>query len=210
MVRVYADTGTGANWDLAVFQADLASIPSNHFMIGQVAVRSHAVSVPSSSVILVSQLSPAADLASPTSFTKIWADHGSVGWQNVTFWRVNCPTDFVALGDVVIANYSPPSTAFRLKYACIRKSLLNRGVINSTPIWTDSGSGAITDGSVWEVQNAAGGSSNAAGLAGFFKVQPNYNKPNYPVYVLPVGSVSSFIVLNYFLISILAFCTLVF
>ncbi|KAK2572943.1 hypothetical protein P5673_001959 [Acropora cervicornis] len=183
VTRVYADSGTGAKSDLAVFQADLNHVPEGVFIVGQVAVRSHATSVPPSSIILVSQ-KYGWDLAPPTGFTPVWKDHGSGGAQDVTFWRVNCPRNFASLGDVAIANYDPPTEQFRQKYACIRKSLLKPGKIRETPIWTDQGSGASSDGSVWLVENDPK-VSTAAGLAGFFKVQGGYSKPQVPVYVLP-------------------------
>lgn len=183
--RVYADSGTGAYWDLAVFQADLNYVPSGYYIVGQVAVRSHATSVPPSSVILVSDTSRSGKyLQPPRRFSKMWADHGSGGSQDVTFWRVDCPPGFESLGDVAIPNYSPPTQEFSQKYACIKSSLLQRGFIGNTPIWTDQGSGASSDGSVWLVENLYD-TSITAGLAGFFKVQSGYSKPQVSAYVLP-------------------------
>ena len=189
MTRVYADSGTGAKSDLAVFQADLNYVPEGVFIVGQVAVRSHATSVPPSSIILVSQSHGyGRDLVPPTGFTPVWSDHGSGGTQNVVFWRVNCPRNFISLGDVAIANYDQPTKQFRQKYACIRESRLRPGKIRETPIWTDQGSGASRDGSVWLVENDPD-VSTTLGLAGFFKVQRGYSKPQVPAYVLPTVAV---------------------
>lgn len=57
------------------------------------------------------------------------------------------------------------------------------GLLNDDPLWTDKGSGGKTDVSLWRVENGVHG---PYGLAGFFKVQPNYNKPANQVFVLPV------------------------
>ena len=88
----------------------------------------------------------------------------------------------MALGDVVYAGYDTPPDTFKAKYACIKLELLAPGKLNDDPIWTDRGSGASMDGSLWQVENEA---SSSGGLAGFFKAASGYSKPVSQTYVLP-------------------------
>ena len=50
---------------------------------------------------------------------------GLRGRQYGSFWRVNAPPGFVALGDVACNNWSQPTPEFTAKYACIRQDLLS-------------------------------------------------------------------------------------
>ena len=69
--------------------------------------------------------------------------------------------------------------SFTAKYACIRGDLVREGVLNDAPVWTDRGSGAKMDVSIWKV--------DGDGLCGFFKAQAGYDKPAYKVFVLPAA-----------------------
>ena len=175
--KVYSDAKTGAKKGLTVFEADIDEIPDGYFIIGQAAVRqTGAKDVPLSSIILVKPSHP--DLVKPPiDYELKWNDKGSHGKQDGSFWRVVPPDNYVALCDVVTNNYNEPSTKFTSKFACLRKSDVIPGEINNDDIWDDKGSGSRKDGSMWQV--------DGPGLAGLFKVQAGYEKPNIPVYVLP-------------------------
>jgi hypothetical protein len=179
--KVYDDHGTKAPTGISVFQAAMDEIPDGYYIIGQVAVRqTNAEDVPVSSVILVKPSHP--DLIKhPVNYHEEWNDKRSGGAKNGSFWRVNAPKGYVALGDVVTNSYLQPSAAFTAKYACIREDLVVPGVLNPRCIWNDKGSGARLDGSVWQV--------DGPGLAGFFKVENDYQKPALPVFVLPAKTV---------------------
>ncbi|XP_022094267.1 uncharacterized protein LOC110981208 [Acanthaster planci] len=189
IVHVYGDDGTGANRDLTVVQADLASIPDGYYMIGQAAMpgkTSYRPGAPPSCIFLIK---PAQELdpplvKPPVDYEPIWNDHGSGGREDGSFWRAIPPQNYVALGDIVVNGYDKPSPAFTRKYACIREDLglLLPAVLGEPSLWDDRGSGARRDGSLWEVKGD--------GLAGFFKVWSSYDKPGIRVYVLP-GSVNA-------------------
>lgn len=183
LTRVYQDNGTGANKDLAVFQADLATIPDNYYMIGQIAVPFHTNMLPESSVFLVAPLRYEEVIKPPVGYNLFWKDVGTGGSQDGSFWQVVPPVGYVALGDVACDGYNQPSEEFTKKFACIREDLVLPGLLNDDPLWTDKVSGGKTDVSLWRVENGVHG---PYGLAGFFKVQPNYNKPANQVFVLPV------------------------
>ena len=130
-------------------------------------------------MILVKPLySATASLIShPLGYELMWNDKGSSGDMDGSFWQVTPKQGYVALGDVVTNNYSQPSTLFSAKFACIDERLVVRGTLDSNVLWTDKGSGADRNGSVWQV--------DGPGLAGFIKVQKGYEKPTIPVYALP-------------------------
>ena len=177
--KVYSDRDTGGRKSISVFQATLGEIPEGYYIIGQIAVgrtRTLSAEVPLSSVILVKP-SDRDLIRQPESCQLKWNSMGSGGKRAGSFWRVIAPKGYVALGDIVVGNYSEPPTALTTKYACIREDLLVPGVLKSQNLWDDHKTGAKINGSVWQV--------DGPGLAGLFKVESGYEKPDIPVFVLP-------------------------
>lgn len=176
--KVYSDSGTGGAKGISVFQATLDEIPEGYYIIGQVAVgQTESVDVPLSSVIMVKP-SDLDFIRQPECCQLKWNDMGSGGKMAGSFWRVIAPKGYVALGDIVVGNYSEPPTALTTKYACIREDLLVPGVLKSQNLWDDHKTGARMSGSVWQVYGP--------GLAGLFKVESGCERPDIPVFVLPV------------------------
>lgn len=183
ITKVFQDDGTKAHLSLSVFQADLAAVPDNCYIVGQVGLRLHTAAVPVSSVFLVSPVGE--DLVKqPVGYTLMWNDNDLKGADPISFWQVLPPKHYVALGDVAYPGFDEPPDAFTKKYACIHEDLVAQGKLNDDPIWTDHGSGAHLGLSIWQVEN--GKESGDWGLAGFFKAARDYSKPQYNVYVLPV------------------------
>ncbi|CAB4036255.1 Hypothetical predicted protein, partial [Paramuricea clavata] len=106
--KVYDDLDTNVPTGISVFQAAMDEIPDGCYIIGQVAVcQTNAEDVPVSSVILVKPSHP--DLIRhPVNYHQEWNDKGSGGAKNGSFWRVNTPNGYVALGDVVTNSYLQP------------------------------------------------------------------------------------------------------
>ena len=179
--RVYTDKDTGADQNISVFQAEVKSIPGGAYMVGQVAAPTHTDVIPPSSVILVRPMVPRDDFGDlikpPIGYEMVWNDKKSGGAQNGSFWRPQAPLGYAALGDVACDGYDPPSTQFTAKYACIRGDLLSEGKLDTPALWTDRGSGAAMNVSIWNVKGE--------GLSGYFKAHSGYNNPSLPVYVLP-------------------------
>ena len=123
-------------------------------------------------------------LKPPVGYNLMWNDKGSGGRQDVSFWQVIPPAGYVALGDVAYAGYNKPPSDFTNKYACIRQDLVALANLSDQPVWTDKGSGAAMDGSIWQVQS--GDKASDCGLAGFFKAQSNHSKPAIEVHALLV------------------------
>ena len=179
--RVYMDHGTGARTNISVFQAEVKSIPQGAYMIGQVGVPVHTNAIPASSVLLVWPLVPRDSYGSlimpPSGYELVWKDTGSGGKQDGSFWRVQAPHGYIALGDVACNGYNPPSAQFTAKYACIRGDLLSEGALDTVALWTDQCSGAQMNGSLWNVKGN--------GLGGFFKAHAGHNRPSIQAFVLP-------------------------
>ena len=175
------DIGTGAHMDVSVFQAELKSIPEGAYMVGQVAVPVHTNVIPESFVILVRPLVSRDDfgdlITPPIGYEMIWNDKHSGGKQNGSFWRPQAPNGYIALGDVACNGYDPPSTQFTAKYACIRGELLSEGAIDTPALWTDQGSVAPRDISIWNVKGN--------GLSGYFNAHIGYDVPSFQAFVLP-------------------------
>ena len=165
------------------------SIPEGVFMIGDVAFGAFTSSFPRNAVVLVKPLIKYDHLGEiikpPSSYEEIWTDEGSGGRQDGSFWRVNAPPGFVALGDVACNNWFQPTPEFTAKYACIRQDLLSADAeLSSTALWNDSGSGAERHVSLWPVQGYYQ-------PTGCFKAHRAYNKPYLEVYTLPIVKIYS-------------------
>lgn len=185
--RIYSDEATGAHQDISVWRARVDVIPEGVYMIGDVAFAAHSSNFPQTAVVLVKPLIKCDHLGEiikpPSSYEDIWDDKGSGGRYNGSFWRVHAPPGFVALGDVACNNWSQPSAEFTAKYACIRKDLLSADAELSSPaLWTDKGSGAERDVSVWSVRGYFQ-------PTGYFKAHSAHAKPNLEVFTLPVAKI---------------------
>ena len=114
--KVYSDKGTGAIRNLSVFEVYLPSIPNGAYMIGQVAVEDHVDTVPTSSLVLVKPLVEKDETGDifkpPVGYELVWTDKGPGGDQCGSFWRVDPPLGYVALGEVACGNWSQPSSEF--------------------------------------------------------------------------------------------------
>eukprot|EP00727_Mastigamoeba_balamuthi_P000634 m51a1_g10568 hypothetical protein (548) ;mRNA; r:41198-43458 len=104
---------------------------------------------PSPEFATVSQADPTgADhplLASPTSFTQEWNDAGSGGRMDGAFWNPQCPDGYNAVGSVVTGSHDMPPVS---SATCVH----SRCTVPCHPdkrVYSDEGSGAHIDGSLW-------------------------------------------------------------
>ena len=170
--QIYTDKGTGADTDLAVFIPD---IPEGYYMVGHFGQPNHQTQM-NGTVPVIKPIDPTA-VAPPYNFEAMYDDRGSGGDQDVTLWRVIAPTGYTALGDIVNIGYNFPPDSIKNLYRCVRSDLVKQGEIDRS-VWTDKGSGANQNGSVWYVQPSA----EEGGITGYFKVQKDYNPPNVIMY----------------------------
>lgn len=163
---IYSDRGTGVSTDLSVFEPQ---ITDGFFMVGHFGQPNHQNQM-NGTVPLIKPLDPSA-VAPPADYQSMWSDQGSGGSQDVTFWKVIPPSGYVALGDIVNIGYNKPDEYVSRVYRCVRRDLAAQGIFDRS-VWTDKGSGASKDGSMWYVE------STTEGITGYFKVQSGYVEPN--------------------------------
>ena len=183
---VYTDVGTGSRMGITVYGPTLSSIPTGYSIVGMAAVPATNGAGNKQMLFLVNPESDPEAIAEPVGFKLIWKDAGSGGHMYGSFYSVNCPMPYVALGDVAVGSWSPPSEELKKKFACINLKLVRSAIIGDL-IWNDRGSGAYSDISVWETANQK--DSACPGLVGLFKATNSFSKPNLHAYSLPVSSV---------------------
>ena len=87
------------------------------------------------------------DVDYTTSYSPIWNDSGSGADSNVSFWRPNITSGWSRVGHHISKGYRNPQGATMLVRP--RTSGAIADPIDYTLIWTDAGSGASQNGSVW-------------------------------------------------------------
>jgi hypothetical protein len=94
-------------------------------------------------------------IARPVGFSRKWGM--SKNANNMGIWTPNAPPGYVALGD--LWGYDSQSFYGRF-YACVRQDLCVQVPLESSAAWTDQGSGAHDDGSVWRFATGLPGLSS--------------------------------------------------
>ena len=178
---IYTDSGTGATIGITVYGPKLSDIPDGYYMVGMSAVPGTHAHGNKQMLFLVNPEFDSSAITNPISFNLIWNDKGSGGDMEGSFWSVQCPAPYFALGDVAVGSHSEPSEELKKKFACIRYDYLFTAEIGSL-IWNDQGSGADSHVSVWETENIP--NSSGQGLVGFFKANDDYSKPSVQVFGL--------------------------
>lgn len=87
------------------------------------------------------------DVDYTTSYSPIWNDSGSGADSNVSFWRPNITSGWSRVGHHISKGYRNPQGATMLVRP--RTSGAIADPVDYTLIWTDAGSGASQNGSVW-------------------------------------------------------------
>lgn len=183
---IYTDRGTGSRMGVTVYGPKLSDIPNGYYMVGMSAVPATNAAGNKQMLFLVDPESDSSAIVNPIGFHLIWNDAGSGGDMDGSFWSVQCPVPYVALGDVAVGSHNSPSEELRKKFACIHFKYIFTAQLGSL-IWNDGGSGADSDVSLWETENIP--NSSGKGLVGFFKANNQYSKPNVQVFGIPaIGS----------------------
>ncbi|MEU9015070.1 Vps62-related protein [Streptomyces sp. NPDC048479] len=138
--KIYDDSGTGADDDVAVWRPDLGNMPGYH-SLGDVAMNVHDRAPANAFVVK----GPKDALEPPTDYQLIWSDHGSGGDQDGSLWQPIAPPGYTCLGGVAAHGYSKPSTDV---VRCIKTVYTAPGTPRK--VWDDEGSGAEMDVSIWE------------------------------------------------------------
>jgi hypothetical protein len=164
------DQGSGARRHVATM---FPTCPQDWHWAGQRGCPSYDQPLPERD--LVFRIHPEADgdvVSRVASWEYVWGM--AKGWA---MWRAIPPSGYVVLGDVFHYNYSPDREGTFNNYACVREDCVMTIPVGPE-LWNDHGTGAPKDGSMWLVMD---GTDNPWQR---FRVQPSYDPPNYPFYVL--------------------------
>lgn len=121
-------------------------------------------------------------LRAPDGYELIWGDHRSGATLDGSCWRPVPPAGYVALGDVFVRGYDPPSLDDAV---CVRIDLVGEGVIGEL-IWDDTKTHAKEDFGAWQVVTPARYVDPTRGLfaVNSFVGAASHTKPSEVVYNL--------------------------
>ncbi|WP_299496897.1 alkaline phosphatase family protein [uncultured Shewanella sp.] len=146
--QVYHSAGTGVENDISIWAPN---INEQHYYLSQLAVAGNTI--PSVASIIFMKDDPSV-LAKPIGYEFISYDKRSGGTQDVVYWRPIAPSGFTCISDLATIGYEGNSlTPYDIpepimpNFRCINHTLITVGAFHK--IWTDKGSGAIMDVSVW-------------------------------------------------------------
>ncbi len=147
----WSDADSGADRDAAFYHP---VPPAGFHALGSIGIGKAASAfnpngqVASLCVQAAAPVAGKAPLARPVSYDYIWDDRGSGAGMDGSCWRPVPPSGYVALGDVFVNGYNPPSTE---DVMCVATELVGEGIVGDW-IWDDAGSGADRDFGAWEVE----------------------------------------------------------
>lgn len=123
----------------------------------------------------------ALDTASICNYTLAYEDKGSGGDQDVTFYTPQAPTGYYLIGGYAQGDYNKPSACvLAVKPSTASNAKANELLVPPAKwqlVWTDKGSGALKDGSVWHPV-PPNNNYVCIGSVG----QAGYNSPSIPNY----------------------------
>ncbi|WP_158559279.1 Vps62-related protein [Deminuibacter soli] len=168
---IYSDLGSGADMDVTIYRP---VAPAGYYIVGDYAQGNFTAPVNNSLIVSVVNQDPAYPvIAAPASWQQVWNDADSGGDYDGAIWRAVAPTGYASLGCVGTLGYDPPVIK---NYACIRQDLIANGSVGNL-IWSDSGSDATEDISLYLLNN----------VQGAFAAQANYDPYRGPAFQLAGG-----------------------
>jgi hypothetical protein len=167
----WSDKGSGADLDGFFF---IPTAEQSFFMIGGYGSQINE-SKPCVLSVRESSRNPSGTpklLAPPKGWELTWTDKGSGADQDGSFWKaIPHSSEYRCLGSVPQAGYSKPSLA---TYRCVHSSL-TQPVSISELVWSDKGSGADKDVTLFKLPNTASfvAVSGKASQADAFDIKPD-------------------------------------
>lgn len=152
MLCVATDAGSRAKHHLSVWAP---STDERNKYTGQFAQNNHSSSADGRSALL-SDIYDLGYLRAPEDFIPVWKDAGSGKSGYYSCWRPVPPKGYRALGDIMVlgtSDYSIPDN-IQKDLICVHESLcrdITLKDINSDAIWTDEGTGARQDVTLWGI-----------------------------------------------------------
>lgn len=140
----YANHGTGAKARLSTWKPQ---VPDGFFKLGDLAVAGHGA--PHGIVVAVRPIDLSA-VDHPNDYERVYADTGSGGKQDGSFWKPVCPLGYVGLGLIAQRSHKKPSLA---EMVCVQRKYTTFARIGER-IWNNKGSGARQKVTLWDVTPA--------------------------------------------------------
>jgi len=148
LIEAGTDHDSGAKKDMQVWRP---AISGDYQWVGQYAQPDHNPST--GTLAIVKSLTPGST-APPTSFVKVWDDHGGSGNYSYSCWRPVPPVGYVALGYIMrmwVHDNNAPSGSEIEGLVCVHESLVVEGQALTPDIWDDHGTGADHDCSIFSI-----------------------------------------------------------
>ncbi|KAJ6588613.1 FDS protein [Mycena capillaripes] len=150
LIKMADDSGSGARTDLASWRPEL---DVGWFYLGQ-SPSDNWDSAPTG--IIIQPLEPDA-LREIVAWERVWDDAGSGKRRDYSLWRGVPPSiDYVVVGGIFSTNpgHAEPDHQQKHGIMAIRRDLVVPD--NTSNVWTDAGSKAKKDGSVWKTMGTGG------------------------------------------------------
>jgi hypothetical protein len=148
--ETYSDRGSGGNQDVAFYQPRL---PAGYSMLGGYAQGDY--DTPSGCVLGVKPADDASTalLQTPSRWRQVWTDQNSGARMDGSIWQPESPgADYVCLGSVAVQGYGQP---YIPNYTCVHQCLVEEVPVTGQ-VWSDAGTGARTDASIYRLHNSNG------------------------------------------------------
>jgi len=164
----YKDQGSGGERDVAIYdpRPDTGFRSIGSYAQGNYETPNGCVAVVKSLVERLPNGKP--PFAYPAGYDLIWEDKNSGADMDGSIWQPRSPdSDYVCLGSVGQRGYERPNIT---DYACVHKCLVQTVAPPSAPIWTDAGTGAAAQITIYQlpvsqVITASPGRNSPASLA---------------------------------------------
>jgi len=138
---IYDDRGSGADNDFSAWRPE-GLRNDGWYRLGDLGLPNYGPA-PTNGLLVKA---PGDILVPPYDYNLIWKDSGSGGNMDGSFWEPIPPTGYTCLGHVAQPNHGKPSTDL---IRCIKTSYVTDA--DKLWLWTDAGSGAYWDVSVYQV-----------------------------------------------------------
>jgi hypothetical protein len=164
---IASDVGSGADLDLTLYRPKPDD--TSYFIIGDYAQGNYGSPTGASFIVKAINDDPNAPLLKPAkAWSVVYTDQGSGGDYDWSIWSAVPPDGYVSIGMVGQLGYDSPDIQ---NYRCIRKDLVVQSTVGAS-IWSDEGSGADDDSTLWSINSVP----NA------FAAQANYSPFSGTVY----------------------------
>ncbi len=147
---IWDDSGSTANLDGYFF---IPSVGQSEFIIGGYASQEESLAGGCITTVSESNNNPQGTpdlLLEPSDLEMIWKDKGSGAKKDGSMWKaISLDSDYVCLGNVPQLGYNKPNIS---NYRCVLSRLTEKILVN-TIVWSDKGSGADVDVTMFRLPN---------------------------------------------------------